>query len=457
MPDSLHIVIAGSGPAGTATALGLQKMGFAVTVVTSPRGFVACEGISERVLQGLHNAGIRCALDTIAPPSPRRASWNGLQSEANTERLVRRDHFDRALLKDLEGARIPVIHGRVSQIRSVERGVSVSGTETGGEAFALHGAFFIDARGRSAPGGRQPRMRGPETVSLLQAWRGGPGEAQSAAISYAGGWAWMARFNDGSRYTQLTLAAEAVPAKPQLADFFFERLHQIEQAGPFHGGAAPAGELTARSATAILCCDPIAGHTMRIGDAALAVDPLSGNGIFQSLSTALLAPRIINTVLKRAGSAELARQFYRERVNHAFMRFARMGRDFYQQESRWPRETFWQQRQEWPDQEPMHEPAAPDRLQIERRPVVSGDFISESDVVVTPDQPLGIWHLSGIELAPLVRALRQRQAQAQPLHSSGDVQEFLQGLLRQRDTEATAEQLRALLAWLRAHQLLSPP
>lgn len=455
MPDPPHIVIAGSGPAGTATALGLQRMGFDVTVVTSPRVFVACEGISDRVLQGLHNAGIRQALETIAAPSRRRASWNGTTTEANTERLIRRDRFDQALIADLEQAHIRVIRGRVGQVQTVDGAVSLGGTNESGEAFCLSALFFVDARGRSAPAGRQARMRGPATVSLLQTWQGGTCEAQSAAISFADGWAWVARCCDGSRYTQLTLSADAIPPRPLLADFFYPRLQNIPEATAFFDGASPVGDIHARSATAILHCDPLDQRVIRVGDAALTVDPLSGNGIFQSLSTALLAPRIINTILHKADRAGLARQFYRERVNHAFMRSARLGRDFYQQESRWLQQPFWQQRRHWPDQQPMHEPASPGQLTVARRAVVSGDFISEADVVLTPDQPLGIWHLQGIELAPVVRRLRERQAQAQPLQTPQELRDFVQDFLQQHRPDASPQQLRRLTGWLQEHQLLS--
>ncbi|MCY1312630.1 hypothetical protein D9M70_630670 [compost metagenome] len=54
----------------------------------------------------------------------------------------------------------------------------------------------------------------------------------------------------------------------------------------------------------------------------------------------------------------------------------------------------------------MHAPADFSQVRIEREPVIHGDLIEEAEVVVTTDQPLGIWHLQGIELAPIVKALR---------------------------------------------------
>ena len=36
-------------------------------------------------------------------------------------------------------------------------------------------------------------------------------------------------------------------------------------------------------------------------------------------------------------------------------------------------------------------------------PVLRDGFVDEADVVITPDQPLGIWHVQGLEVAPLLR------------------------------------------------------
>ncbi|MCY1444901.1 hypothetical protein D9M71_613910 [compost metagenome] len=55
----------------------------------------------------------------------------------------------------------------------------------------------------------------------------------------------------------------------------------------------------------------------------------------------------------------------------------------------------------------MHAAADFSQVRVERAPVIHGDLIEEAEVVVTADQPLGIWHLQGIELAPIVTALQR--------------------------------------------------
>jgi hypothetical protein len=37
--------------------------------------------------------------------------------------------------------------------------------------------------------------------------------------------------------------------------------------------------------------------------------------------------------------------------------------------------------------------------------------VDEAEVVITADQPLGIWHVQGVELAPLLRRLQTQPAE----------------------------------------------
>ncbi|MGO1273071.1 MAG: flavin-dependent monooxygenase QhpG, partial [Pseudomonas helleri] len=152
-------------------------------------------------------------------------------------------------------------------------------------------------------------------------------------------------------------------------------------------------------------------------------------GIFQSLSSALQAPAVINTLLRKPERAALAQRFHQQRVEQLFMRFARIGRDFYAEEQRWAQQPFWTARRHWPDSQIAHAEADFAALRIERAPVLRDGFVDEADVVISPDQPLGIWHVQGVEVAPVLRRLWAEPAQ-----------NVLAGL--------TQEQTRALKSWL---------
>ncbi|WP_085608191.1 MULTISPECIES: FAD-dependent monooxygenase [unclassified Pseudomonas] len=423
------ILILGAGPAGAAVALGLRRLGYAVTLVSEWRRFAALEGVSQRVLEALRGAGLNHGLANATLPSQRQVAWNGQQHAQNIEFLLDRPAFDRGLREDLRMAGVEVIEGRVLNVHSSAEGhrVELDGGQT------LTADFLVEARGRQAPASGKG-LRGPETVSLLNRWQGAPGVTSSAVESLEDGWAWMARRDDGQCYWQWTVdvASAQLPGKAQLLDHSRARRQASDFAQAFFaGGQEFELQLHARSSTAILA-PQVCGHNwIRVGDAAMAVDPLSGNGIFQSLSSALQAPVVINTLLRKPERAALAQRFHRQRVEQLFLRFARIGRDFYADEQRWLDQPFWQARRQWPDAEVAHAQADFAALRIERMPVLRDGFVDEAEVVITADQPLGIWHVQGVELAPLVRRLRDEPAD-----------QVLAGL--------TLEQGRAVRGWLLA-------
>ena len=395
-----QILVLGAGPAGAATAIGLRRLGYPVTVVSDWRRFAAVEGVSPRVLEGLRHAGLGDALAEAAVPATRQVRWNGQHSQLNQEFLLDRQRFDRALRDDLARAGVTLVQGRVREV------AHVGGHEVRLEdGQLLRGRFLVEARGRQAPLAAD-RLRGPETVSLLNLWQGEPGQPVSAVESLDDGWAWMARLADGRCYWQVTLDAERLPSKAALPGYCAERRRTSALVAELFGRRAlePA-QVHARSSTAILAGECVGDDWLRVGDAAMAVDPLSGNGIFQSLSSALQAPVVINTLLRQPERSGLARQFHQQRIEQLFLRFARLGRDFYAQELARVGQPFWERRQGWPDNQPMHQAAAWQTVQVARRPVLRDGLVDEAEVVVTADQPLGIWHLQGVELAPVVRGL----------------------------------------------------
>jgi len=406
--NKADILVLGGGPAGGAVAIGLRRLGYEVLLVSEPRPFDAVEGISDRVIQGMQAAGFRLALEAMAAPSPRQVTWNGVTSAANTERLVPRQRFDQALLQDLAEQGVRVVSGRVKSCRGHEDGYRAEVESADGSTQWLAGGFLVEARGRAAPAAGVPRVRGAQTVSLLQYWQGPAAAPKTAVQSFADGWAWMALRNDGRRYLQLTLdvASAELPPKSQLGEWCRQRLQQLEQAAPFMQDAEPVGEVDARTSTPVLCEQSAGDSWIRVGDAAMAVDPLSGNGIFQALSSALQAPAVVNTLIRHPERAELAKQFHEARIQGLFYRFARIGRDFYAQESQWSERPFWQTRRRWPDQQPLHLGVTPEQVATGMRPVVENGLINAAHVVITPDQPLGIWHLNGLPLAPLLDAVR---------------------------------------------------
>lgn len=241
-------------------------------------------------------------------------------------------------------------------------------------------------------------------MAVSQRWRGEPGEAASLVFSLGEGWAWCTRLPDGTRFTQLFFASDAMtlPARPALANWLHERLSALPLAREWVAGCRAAAAPVSRACTAWLHAEPWESGVLRVGDAAMAVDPLSGNGIFQALSSASVAPAVLNTVLRGGDGAALAADFYTARLRELFLRFARAGRDFYAEEAAGASSPFWQVRARWPDAEPMH--ASEDRvLGIELRPVVEEGWIRPREVAITTAQPLGVWRVADEDITAWLR------------------------------------------------------
>lgn len=405
MSATQHIAVLGAGPAGAAVAIGLIRLGYRVSVLSEMHRFEAIEGSSMRVLDGLRHAGLVQAAATAMEPTPRLVEWNGVRRTPNAEHLLDRRRFDLALLSDLTAAGVEVCQARVQSVRKVDAQYDIQ-VESSDGVSNVRCDFLVEARGRLAPqDGR--RERGPETLSLLHQWRGQGGPVGSAVESLPDGWAWMARLPDGRCYWQWTLdvGSTTLPPRAELDRFCDARRTRGLTAEFFGADAGLPATVFARNSTAILSAESGSDRWLRVGDAAMAVDPLSGNGIFQSLSSALQAPAVIHTLLSDPEHAELALRFHRDRIAHLFQRFARIGRDFYAMEERWAELPFWAIRRQWPQQAADSEVV--ERAVVRKAAVLAGDRIREAEVVVTPEHPMGIWHLDGIEVATLVRSLQQ--------------------------------------------------
>lgn len=400
------ILVLGGGPAGAAAATGLARLGHETLLVSAPRRQAAVEGFSDRTMQALETLGFAKALDAVGPKVGRRAFWGGNQSRVNTEFVVERKPFDAALLADVAGNGVDVIHERAARVTRSGPLWQVHLTS----ATVITADFLVEARGRAAPVSSSERLQGPATVSLARAWRGIDETPATAIAGMRDGWSWYASAGGGRAMLQFLVSAEpgALPKRHSLAAFYDRLLRASGLPREWVFGGEPVGEVVVRRANPVGASRPLGEQFIRVGDAAIAPDPLSGHGVYVALGGAQAAAVTINTLLGKPENANLARAFYEERCLLDFMRLCRVGRAFYEEERRWADRTFWRHRGEWPDREPPHPPMDAFAPRIERRPVVEQGFIAEHEVVVTPDHPRGVWVVDGVPLAALREALKAK-------------------------------------------------
>lgn len=360
-------------------------------------------------MQGLARLGFQRAYGVVGPCVKRVVSWNGETSSINHEYVVERNAFDKALREDIAALGIPVIAGRVKNLEREDGEWQVQVRGENGKTIFINASYVVEARGRRSPVGEGKRLRGPATTALSQLWRLDHREAATAAASYENGWAWYASAGDGVAAVQIEVSANDgdMPAKNQLEDFYSEQIKNIKEAENWLKGATPVGPVRARYATPCFHTSLVEDGLIRVGDAALAGDPLSGQGVFEGIAGAFAAGAVVNTILRKPSRTDLAKEFYNERAESTFLRHVRTGRDFYRREERWADSPFWQARVNFPDNEPAHLSPLAAAAGVEQRPVVEDGFIVSRDVVVTPDHPRGIFQVAGVPVAPLLRHLNE--------------------------------------------------
>jgi len=392
-------VVAGGGPAGAFAARELTRAGCTVLIVDPATGRPRLEGLSERVAQLLKARGLEAVLATASAPAPRSVDWAGLKRSANGERLVRRPAFDAALRQAAVDAGAELIEARIGRIEKVDPVQGVTLKLSNGDTVSAK--LMIDARGRQAPSAQ--RLKGPQTLSISGRLEGTAGASGTHVAATPEGWLWLAEAPGFGRWLQISVDADTLLGAGEAA--LLERMTRFldqpclkETAGALKIGTP----LLARASGLVLSAPELTLPVIPIGDAAVAIDPLSGHGLFWALSSALAAVPMALTVLEDPETGrDLATRFYRSRVVETFWRQARIGRDFYRLERRLAGDPFWRQRACWPDAEPAH--AVPKEHRIEQRVVVENNRLVERDVLITPLDPDGVAFVAGLPVGDLVK------------------------------------------------------
>ena len=149
---------------------------------------------------------------------------------------------------------------------------------------------------------------------------------------------------------------------------------------------------------------------------------------------------VYSLALRLLGRAADAEDVSQTVFLRAFERFARIGRDFYALERRWPEADFWRERRQWPDDVPAHLPPDAALPRIEHRPVIEDGLVVARRVVVTADQPRGVWQVAGV---PVVELLESRAVHGDAASPDAAAR-----------FGCTPDQLATALQWLRHRRLI---
>lgn len=450
----------GGGPAGSIFAVRMAQLGHQVDLIESavfPRPHLG-ESLSPGVLTLLLSLGAEGALAGAHPARRVEVVWEGplviRENEREEGMLVDRGCFDRRLIDHARALGVHVHQpAKIVERRRNEAGWTLA-IETEEGSRHLDVDFLADARGRSGASAWRKEMVGPATLALHAYWKGS-GLPQHPVIQAGDdAWFWAVPLPDGTCNVQVFVDARAFGAAP--GDTLDARYLKLLEGAGFRPGLR-ASAVQATDATPFVVSQAATSSSLALGEAALALDPLSSSGVQKAIQTALAGAIVANTLIKAPASADAAKAFYRTSLAEASLRHRKWAQGYYAEAARSRPSTFWQNRSQTVADDDLRRPmASADAASVMTRPValshdlviedlpcIEGEFVTLRKALRHPGLTSPVAYLADQPLAPLMS----------DLPSPATLVEIAQGWSRRMPFKSAL----SIAIWLRNNGILVDP
>jgi len=452
-----RVCVMGGGPAGSIFAIRMAELGHQVELIESarfPRPHLG-ESLSPGVLPLLQSLGAEGALAGACPVRQVEVAWDGpplIRADERAEgRLVDRGTFDRRLIDQARSLGVRIRQpARIIERRHDERGWHLAiETEAGREKLAAD--FLADARGRGAVGAWRRETTGPATLALHAYWKGTGSPPHPVIRAGDEAWYWAVPLPDGTCNMQVFVDARQFGASPK-ATLAARYLHLLDHSG--FGRGLRQSEVMARDATPYVARRAATSSSIALGEAALALDPLSSSGVQKAIQTSLAGAIVANTLIRRPAAAAAAMDFYKASLEDASTRHRNWAAGYYAEAARMRPASFWQDRAAAaPGETPRRPVVSTDAagavaqpvelsrdLVIEDLPCIEGEFVTLARALRHPGLAGPVAFLGDQPLAPLVN----------DLHSGATLVEIAQGWSRRMPFKSAL----SIAIWLRNSGIL---
>lgn len=357
-----EVAVLGGGPAGTATALGLARLGCSAIVIersnykavrigeTLPpivRSLLVSLGVWKEFLAQNH-----CQSFSI------HSAWGQAELYANDFIFgpygngwhLDRARFDAMLAQAAENAGVQVLRG--AQLVSIqERRGGGWRVEIGAQGKRLEwkAQFLVDATGRASTLARKLGASRKNCDHLIGSVASFTTDARAQASNHATlveaveeGWWYSAVLPDGQMVVAFMTDADIYAQRSRKARYSLKEESQKTEHTKLRLSAwtpTSVSQVVSANSSRLdrVCCR----NWLAVGDAATAFDPLSGQGLYRALETGLQAAEAISDHL--SGDAEAVLK-YAAHLEEAFDRYLAVRAYYYSKEKRWLDSLFWKRR-----------------------------------------------------------------------------------------------------------------
>jgi flavin-dependent dehydrogenase len=432
-PRMVDVVVVGGGPAGAATALKASQLGHEVCLIEQSAGLWRGgfgQSLAPSILPLFEALGVSEDVEAAEfSRSPgvsllwgeERPRYRAFEDGAGFQ--IERDRFDRILRR--AAMRSGAIVLCPARVLGAER---TPGPTTAwivrlvmdGKPVEIRTKILVDAAGKKSMIPAARTRTSPPLISALGRWRdcsmAGP---RSVVEAGADCWYWAGRQRNGT----LTAAvffdprSRLLAGRVSLATAYCALITNSRLLRDVGGDLlAP---VIACDATSRHVHDPLEENLVRVGEAAVSLDPLSSQGIQASLTAGLQAAIVVNTWLRRPRCAAAADAFYRDRHAEVIRRGESNRRQIYAEAAQRLGTAFWNERSAPPVQAdtsraarratPVPDPFA--RLQLAKgvrvRPaaIVRNDLAEFAPAVVGTDSEQAVAFLGDVPIGELAARL----------------------------------------------------
>jgi flavin-dependent dehydrogenase len=361
-PKKFDIIVVGGGPAGSATALSLSRRGYSVAMIE--RSGYADTRVGETLPPSIRKllVGLRVWDQFVAgnhsPSFGIHSAWGQAELYENdfifnphgTGWHVDRARFDAMLARNVEHAGAK-FYRHAQLISRAQDGAGVWVIEFACEdgPKSLRAKFVVDATGRKSVLAHRlgaKRVTYDRLVGVVYFFSCGSPQSHlgNDTLVEAGenGWWYSAALPDSRIVVAYMTDADLFgKASKRVANYWQQ---QRRNATHTHAriGSPPLESGPFIFAANSSRLDQFAGKNwLAVGDAAMAFDPLSSQGVYNALMSGLLAAQAIECSLA-GDQRELHR--YAVVIESTFAKYLVTREKYYRRETRWPNSPFWKRR-----------------------------------------------------------------------------------------------------------------
>ena len=356
------IVIVGGGPSGAATALSLAREGLVVSLLERTRydEVRIGETVAPAIRRPLGELGVW--EDFLAanhnPSHANRSAWGTPEIEYQDFIFspyqmgwhLDRRQFDRMLADAAKERGARVITGtRMISVCQTADGWEVEG-QCADQTISVKASYLVDATGRSSTIARKlghRRLSHDRLIGLVGFLTPDSDAVQTdnnlLLEAVEDGWWYSVPLHDGRMVAVYMTDSDLLQsADSDGVEFWSHQLQSTRHTRQRLRGYRAPTQVIIRSANSSILEQPSGPGFIAVGDAAMAFDPLSSQGIYKALLSGIRAAEAI--IADRAGRKE-AFDEYADELRKEFDEYLELRAAYYRMEVRWPDSVFWQQRQ----------------------------------------------------------------------------------------------------------------